>query len=121
MARPSKLTEGQCNRIRMLKDEGVSAPILAKRFKLSESSVYKVLNGSYAASPGSDNELPPAVEQEDHGSTPSRFNKSEDSQLSSRVIKAADGSRQPVGEVTLAAAELIVAQARYMQARKHTR
>lgn len=97
----------------MLKDEGASAPKLAKRFKLSESSVYKILNGSYTAAPGS--ELPPLIESEDKGSTPSIFAKApQEQQLSSRVRKAA-GAGGDVDEVTLAAAELIVAQARYQR------
>jgi hypothetical protein len=121
MARPSKLSQEQCERIRMLRDEGVSPPQLAKRFKVSESSMYKILNGTYVAAPSSGAALPPAVQPENMGSTPSLFRKAEaDEQVTTRVIKAAESQRQPVDEVTLAAAELIVAQARYAQLRKHT-
>lgn len=120
MARPSKLTQEQCDRIRMLKDEGDSAPDLAKRFKISESSLYKILNGSYTAAPAGS--LPPLVETEDMGSTPSLFNKPRplapkgtgqmDPQVTSRVRHAA-AAGGTIDEVTLAAAELIVARARY--------
>lgn len=123
MARPSKLTQEQCERIRMLKEEGESAPKLAKRFKISESSLYKILNGSYTAAPSDERTLPPVAPAEDYGATPSMFGggNQKDSPVTSRVIKAADASQQPIDEVTLAAAELIVAQARYMQLRRHSR
>lgn len=128
MARPSKLSQEQCDRIRMLKnEEGISAPKLAKRFKISESSLYKILNGSYVVGAAGTGALPPVVEAVDQGATPSIFNKARapmvEQDVASRVIKAADAtSRQnPIDEVTLAAAELIVAQARYLQVNKHTR
>ncbi|MEO7082188.1 MAG: helix-turn-helix domain-containing protein [Flavobacteriales bacterium] len=121
MARPSKLTQDQCERIRMLRKEGEPAPKLAKRFKISESSLYKILNGSYTAAPAGPDGLPPAVGTEDMGSTPSIFakagknNTSQDSELSSRVRKAA-AAGGAIDEITLAAAELIVAQAHYQRA-----
>lgn len=124
MARPSKLSQEQCERIRMLRDEGVTAPQLAKRFKLSESSVYKILNGTYVAGPPTSAALPPQVEPKEKGATPSIFTKQTENQdpVNARVIKAADASReQPIDEIALAAAELIVAQARYQQLRKHSR
>ncbi|WP_199097279.1 helix-turn-helix domain-containing protein [Dyella sp. ASV21] len=128
MARPSKLTQEQCERIRMLKDEGITAQKLAKRFKISESSLYKILNGSYQAAPAGTSSSLPLPTKEDMGATPSLFSKPrgaepnpQDRQIASRVIRAADASTQePIDEVTLAAAELIVAQARYMQIRKHS-
>lgn len=123
MARPSKLTQEQCTRIRMLRDEGATGPELAKRFKISESSLYKILNGSYTAARSDSGSLPPLVETENMGSTPSLFYKtpSGDQQMASRVRKAADAGGKVVDEVTLAAAELIVAQARYARALNHNR
>lgn len=130
MARPSKLSQEQCERIRMLRDEGVTAPKLAKRFKISESSLYKILNGSYIAAPAGEGATPPLPTKEDMGSTASLFTRPRadavnvepgDRVIANRVIKAADDSRPAtIDEVTLAAAELIVAQARYMQLRKHS-
>lgn len=119
MARPSKLSVEQCERIKMLKNEGISAPKLAKRFHLSESSVYKILNGTYVA--GETGTLPPLADPIDTGSTESLFNKNKTQEdISNRVIKAATAGRHvPVDEVTLAAAELIIAQARYEAANKH--
>lgn len=123
MARPSKLSQEQCERIRMLRDEGVTAPKLAKRFKISESSLYKILNGTYVMGAASESTLPPVVAPEEMGSTPSIFNKhrSAEQDVASRVIKAADATirQRPIDEVTLAAAELIVAQANYLRASKH--
>lgn len=106
MARPSKLSQAQCDRIRMLKTEGAAAPELAKRFKLSESSIYKILNGSYTAAPPGKERMPPTVPVEDRGSTPSLFDTSKpsgrkgansnDQQVESRVRDAAGANRQSV-------------------------
>jgi hypothetical protein len=122
MARPSKLTQDQCERIRMLKNEGASAPQLAKRFRISESSLYKILNNSYTAAPAGS--LPSLVEREDLGPTLSIFTKSQssaskvtsqlDQQIASRVRQAAEAGGR-IDEITLAAAELIVARARYQR------
>lgn len=50
MPRPAKLTVSQCNSARALRNERhVPVPRLAKKFKVSESSMYKVLDGSYMA------------------------------------------------------------------------
>lgn len=130
MARPSKLTDVQCDRIRMLRSEGISPPELAKRFKISESSLYKILNGSYVMG-AAKHPLPPAVGvEENQGATPSLFHRMRasgapelDREIASRVIKAVDSSRHgdPIDDVTLAAAELIVARAHYERASKLTR
>jgi hypothetical protein len=132
MARPSKLSPAQCERIQMLKAEGVAAPQLAKRFKISESSIYKILNGSYVAGEQTEAALPPIVGSESRGATPSLFTKARESdsdemahgdqQVSSRVNRAADAASRDatIDETTLAAAELIIAQARYLRSRSHT-
>ena len=82
--------------------------------------MYKILNGSYIAAPAGS--LPPLAETEDRGSTPSLFTKSRTSAVSgkgqqdphaaSRVRQAA-AAGGAIDKVTLAAAELIVARARY--------
>lgn len=129
MARPSKLSEAQCDRIRMLKAEGVSAPQLAKRFKISESSLYKILNGSYvaAADGKAGTQLEQVGDPANQGATPSLFKGARASatpelDVSRRVIAGAESASRglPIDEATLAAAELIVAQAKYLRASKHT-
>ena len=54
MARISKLNEAQCAKIQTLRTEQhIPVPRLARRFKVSESSLYKVLDGTYHARPTS--------------------------------------------------------------------
>lgn len=50
MGRPSKLSENQCNTARALRiEQHVPVSKLARKFKVSESSMYKVMDGSYQA------------------------------------------------------------------------
>lgn len=52
MARTAKLNATQCARIQELRSEQhVPVPRLARRYKVSESSLYKVLDGTYQARP----------------------------------------------------------------------
>lgn len=144
MARPSKLTPAQCEKARKLRADGVSVPILAKKFKVSESSMYKVMDGSYAAVPKTQaiNEAPAAVAVEIPlavgrvpvpGSTPSIFRdqnlrrRSTDhpsAQLHPTMAQLLRTAEQAIGteidDLTLAAAELIVAKAHYTRALAHS-
>jgi Helix-turn-helix domain of resolvase. len=49
MARPSKLTDAKCALVHTKYDAGVPVPKIAKLMRVSESSIYKVLDGSYKA------------------------------------------------------------------------
>ena len=135
MARPSKLTVTQCDRIRALKtdpENPVPAPTLAKRFKVSESSIYKVLDGSYVARADDGNRKQPTQVAtrvppcRPTGATPSIFRPQLNhsmrrhtdiapvdhhtlAELLENVAKADTG---PVDELTLAAAELVIARAK---------
>lgn len=144
MARPSKLTEAQCARIRELKTREVnpiSAVNLAKMFKVSESSIYKVLDNTYVAR---STDSAPAVATtsvapiKPLGAMPSIFDSGDRSQprrrasdhealqprsgaiaeLLDRAAKA--DFDQPVDELTLAAARLVVAKAQFNKALAHS-
>lgn len=121
MARPSKLTETQCETIRYFYKSDIKAPELAKLFEISESSVYKILNGSYVAAPTQERTvLPPGKGQETGGFSKTNGGSQvtpEDCLAAVRVLRAAEANvGEPVDEITLAAAELILAQARYERA-----
>lgn len=136
MPRPSKLTTAQCERIRLMKtdrEHPVPAPQLAKQFKVSESSIYKVLDGSYIprqepaaakrktaiAVCGTTPLVPP---KKPVGAMPSIFQKefmamqtqkeppAADSTLAEILERAAKADLAPVDELTVAAAELVLAR-----------
>lgn len=124
MARPSKLTVAQCGRICALKnnpEHPVSVPKLAKRFKVSESSVYKVLDGTYIARP--DVPVPQVPRKVPSTPTPSIFTnasasrRKEDNDLAQILEQAAKcGFDEPIDDLTLAAAELVMARSRFTKA-----
>lgn len=132
MARPSKLTTSQCDRIRALKTDPINpvpAPQLAKKFHVSESSIYKVLDGSYVARADGNKKAatPPTVEPlRPMGAMPSIFRApaahpmrrasdhehADHQTLASLLESAAKADAGPVDELTLAAAELVIARAK---------
>ena len=151
MARPSKLTTVQCARIRALKNDPINpvpASQLAKRFKVSESSIYKVLDGSYVArevaadkikaptvhqaSCGTATSIPEVTPVRPAGAMPSIFQGSSTPRRRSTDRVPGDQGRRSLAEIlenaakadvtaevdelTLAAAELIVARAKFNQA-----
>jgi hypothetical protein len=148
MARPSKLSATQCARIRALKTDPtnpVSAPALAKRFKVSESSIYKVLDGTYVArgdeavlpkvaipssiaNCGTELQVPTVPAAKPEGAMPSIFHNGDKEtprrrlsdltpNLAEMLERAAKASfQEPVDEVTLAAAELVIARAKLNRA-----
>ncbi len=150
MARPSKLTTVQCARIRALKNDPINpvpASQLAKRFKVSESSIYKVLDGSYVARPVNEKAKAPTVHQPNCGTAatipevapvrpigamPSIFQGSSTPRRRATDRVPGDQGRRSLAEIlenaakadvtaevdelTLAAAELIVARAKFNQA-----
>ena len=139
MARPSKLTAAQCEKARTLRAEGIPVPKLAKRFKVSESSMYKVMDGSYvartdkSANPADDTTPAPAlslVREPVPGATPSIFKhpmrRRSDHPAPkhlhptmAQLKRAAELDGGEIDELTLAAAELIVAKANYARTLAH--
>lgn len=140
MARPSKLTVSQCELIRRLRADGLSALDLSRRFKVSESSLYKVLDGSYtaraddapqirapkASSLFQPEQTAPAQPVPDAAPLQSLFSGDQGAprlrptQLNRLLVEAAQTDLSgPVDEVTLAAAELVVARAKLNQALAH--
>jgi hypothetical protein len=109
MSRPSKLTVTDCSKVRTLRDRDVPVTDLAKKFHVSTSSIYKVLDGSYVARP---TDKPAAAPKKltssmrmDRPITPNVFDGS------SEIVEVAMPD-----EVTLRAAELIVARSRFAEA-----
>lgn len=133
MARPSKLTAAQCEKARTLRAEGVTIPKLAKKFKVSESSMYKVMDGTYtarkeAAAPVAEVFVPKTPCTPVTGVTPSVFNGPRIRRITSNLHptmaklmrRQAEASiDEEIDEVTLAAAELIIAKAYYARALSH--
>ena len=110
MARPSKLTTSQCEKARELRQnypKRWTVAKLAKRFNVSESSMYKVFDGSYIA-----REDTPKIQEvkplRPHGVTPSIFKR--------HAANDRDIAMEDVDELTLRAAQLIVARSRFARA-----
>lgn len=118
MARPSKLTINQCEQARQLRPRTTVAK-LAKRFRVSESSMYKVLDGTYAARKNVPATIPNLVAKPVHGSTPSVF-KGASTVRADLVRTAQQNMGEEIDDITLAAAELIVAKAHYARAIAHS-
>lgn len=132
MPRPSKLTDAQCAQIRALKnheDSPIRVPVLAKQFGVSESSIYKVLDGTYVARKyfqktrnivHTDAHTIPSVPYKDipQGPMPSIFRDKHG--VGDMVNQAAKQDFDvPLDEATIAAAELVLARARLIKALGH--
>jgi hypothetical protein len=107
MARPSKLTTLQCEKARTMRKnypKRWSVPKLAKHFGVSESSMYKVFDGTYVARqvPAT---IPSVQPLRPHGSTPSIFHR--------RPSNDDIANLGEIDELTLAAAQLIVARSKF--------
>lgn len=117
MARPSKLTTTQCETARSLHAADTkrwNATRLAKRFKVSESSMYNVLNGSYTARAVQSNNLPVVRPLRPNQPQPSIF------QAGNPMPDIDLSNLGEVDELTLAAAHLIVSRSRFAAAlRQH--
>lgn len=144
MSRPALLSETDCQRVvtlRTRRHRPLSVPTLSKRFKVSESSIYKVLDGTYKARPKEkvyskkcgtrapviQEEFPRVPAEVPNTPTPSIFTNPRPEQplpspqsageLSAWLAQAAKADLHlPVDDVTLAAAELVVAKARFSRA-----
>lgn len=118
MARPAKLTDAQCDQARMLRSaQDIPVPRLARKFKVSESSMYKVLDGSYHARKG--------VHRRTAGSSP-RVQPKDTNQLLPRtpnLFPDIDGNKAfgttPGDDLVLEAARLIVARSRFAEMLRH--
>lgn len=114
MGRPSKLSENQCNTARALHTkQHVPVSKLARKFKVSESSMYKVMDGSYQAR--KEMRRPPAGSSTKHVSNimpPITKNLFPDLAPSSAPMMLDD-------DVVLQAACLIVSRSRFARMLKH--
>ena len=113
MARPSKLTHSQCEKARELRQnypKRWTVAKLAKRFNVSESSMYKVFDGSYIARADAP-QIPEVKPLRPRGITPSIFRR--------QAVNDTDIDLGDVDELTLAAAQLIVARSRFARALHH--
>lgn len=127
MARTAILTQSQCRKIVKLKESGARAVNLAKAYNVSESSLYKVLDGSYKARMDKQpaKQLPVVPVDKPEGITPSLFEREAPrapslSTAVNRVLeKACQIDDVTLDDVTVAAAELIVAKARLERALAH--
>lgn len=127
MARPSKLTDAQCAQARVLREQGISVPTLAKKFKVSESSMYKVMDGTYVArlTKKAAPELSLQREPAPAGATPSMFKGGHPMRRATdkphvnlhptmaQLLRKAARDEVEVDETILAAAELVIAKANY--------
>lgn len=105
MPRSCKLNTAQCQDIISKRQKGIPVPRLARRHKVSQASIYKVLGGSYSTC----KQLPQFKPVE--GSTPSMF-KQDPSMLAMLNLAA---QMDDVDSIILAAAQLIVAKANYQR------
>lgn len=129
MARKAILSETQCKRVRTLYENGSRAIELAKRFGVSESSLYKVLDGSYHARPNGQpvqEPLPVVAPDKPDGITPSLFDsttRAVNQETQAIVKRMLEKARQiddvELDDLTVAAAELIVAKARLNRVLAH--
>lgn len=132
MARQSLLTISQCEKIRAERKAGVPAVKLAKRYKVSESSLYKVLDGSYVARPDATKPAvvaaaPVVAAVPEQRRTQSIFESGQPRAqhtnlhpvLAQLMDKAQEIDDVEIDDVTLAAAELVVAKARLDRALAH--
>lgn len=132
MARKALLTHSQCARVRALYDAGSRAVELAKKFGVSESSLYKVLDGSYRSRPdeprrmAAAQSLPVIAPDKPMGITPSLFGdtaRSLNQDLHPTMAQMIEKARQiddvELDDLTIAAAELVVAKARLNRVLAH--
>lgn len=122
MARTAILTASQCREAQALKAQGARAIDLAKQFGVSESSIYKVLDGSYRARRDERRKaapLPVVQPTRPMGITPSLFASTahalnqELHPLARQMLEKAQHIEDAeLDDVTVAAAELVVAKAR---------
>lgn len=114
MARPSKLTVAQCTKARELHTTAhIPVPRLAKRFKVSESSMYKVLDGSYHAREG--------VSQRSAGSSQSKRHRSNQMPaMTPNLFPDVPALGTQAGDdILVEAARLIVARSRFASMLRH--
>lgn len=126
MARKSLLTNSQCEQIRALRKQGVPVSKLYRAYGVSESSMYKVLDGSYVARADDNRQaIPTVVVAKPVGATPSLFEsgaahmRTTHPLLQAMLDKAQHIDEVEIDEVTLAAAKLVCAKAELTKALAH--
>lgn len=127
MARTALLTAAQCTQVRTLYEGGARAVDLAKDFGVSESSLYKVLDGTYKARveepTAKQATLPTVAVRKPEGITPSLFASTAQALgqdphpiVRELIEKAQHIDTIELDELTIAAAQLIMAKARLNRA-----
>ncbi|MGV8863251.1 MAG: hypothetical protein ACOH2T_19055 [Pseudomonas sp.] len=114
MSRPAKLNVIQASQLQDLHlIQEIPVAKLAKRFKVSESTAYKVVNGTYQALQARKQKQKPELSLVPFRPTPSLFHEDKNQVLQAATLE----THQEVDALTLAAAELIVARANFNKAR----
>ena len=116
MSRPSLLTVTQCEKARALHARNPkrwNAGVLAKRFGVSESSMYNVFNGSYIArADEKKSEMRTHVVKAPHiPPTKSIFNRDNGMDLEVDLVRLGEPS-----ELEVAAAQLVLAKSKFLRA-----
>lgn len=125
MARPSKLSISQCEQFRTLRNSNRAKwtmERLTKKFGISESSGYKVMDGTYTARPDDVKvtaKAPPRFGDRPLGATPSLFHP-ERRHNGVALPQLSQLRGEEIDNLTLMAAQLIVARSNFAQALRTT-